>query len=670
MYLHVAALDEVDAALVAFVRRAELVADLARGAYNVVKLALDGSRISFLHYPGFFTDAFPALARTHVVDIAGSTTSSKSYADGSNPPILHRKETLLPAAHPDFRRFAELTAQAESFGLFEGAADIGTRVAWDARLAKLGLTISGHELVAAGPNAEREVAIQRHRTALTRYALSTPMQLLWRHGYLDGAYTVLDYGCGRGDDVAALRARGVAANGWDPHFAADEKRAPAEVVNLGFVLNVIENTKERAEAIRRAFDLTQRVLAVAVLIGGRTVYERHRLYRDGVLTQRGTFQKYFTQAEIRDYLATELARDPIALAPGVFFVFKDDEEEQRFLERRQRTAGIVGPMPAVPRERSIREPREPREPRARREPRPKALSKWETHAELIEAFYARTLELARQPEPDEFPRSAELRDHIGLPSTVLNRVLRERGTEELAGRQAARRRDMLVYLALNMFERRRSFGHLPESTRRDIKALWGAFGNAQTEAQALLFSVGKAEVIGAACRDAAVSGVGHLEADHDLQLHASLVPSLPPVLRVYIGCASRLYGEVDSADVVKIHLDSGKLSLMSYDDFEGKAVPMLIERVKVDMRRQDIAFFEYGPERPQALYLKSRLLHPSMEAFDAQTSFDQQLQALGIFDFSGFGPPVADFKRGLADAKLRVRGFELVARAKESSSHG
>ncbi|MEZ4405710.1 MAG: hypothetical protein R3A52_04320 [Polyangiales bacterium] len=48
--------------------------------------------------------------------------------------------------------------------------------------------------------------MQRHRTAMARRALSTPMQALWRHGLLDAPRTVFDYGCGRGDDLAALTA--------------------------------------------------------------------------------------------------------------------------------------------------------------------------------------------------------------------------------------------------------------------------------------------------------------------------------------------------------------------------------------------------------------------------------------------------------------------------------
>ena len=72
--------------------------------------------------------------------------------------------------------------------------------------------------------------------------------------------------------------------------------------------------------------------------------------------------------------------------------------------------------------------------------------------------------------------------------------------------------------------------------------------------------------------------------EKSLQLHGSLVERLPPLLRIYVGCASQLIGDVESADLVKIHLYSGKLSLMKFDNFSGCALPRMLERVKINFR--------------------------------------------------------------------------------------
>ena len=111
--------------------------------------------------------------------------------------------------------------------------------------------------------------IIRHRTAIARNSLSAPMAALNAAGLLEDAVSVLDYGSGRGDDVRALRAAGIDAVGWDPHFAPDRSLlSPRQIVNLGFVLNVVEDPSERREVLRQAFALAERCLAVAVMLVG------------------------------------------------------------------------------------------------------------------------------------------------------------------------------------------------------------------------------------------------------------------------------------------------------------------------------------------------------------------------------------------------------------------
>ncbi len=46
-----------------------------------------------------------------------------------------------------------------------------------------------------------------------------------------------------------------------------EELIESEVVNLGFVLNVIENPEERIEVLNKSWSLAKRILAVSVLVG-------------------------------------------------------------------------------------------------------------------------------------------------------------------------------------------------------------------------------------------------------------------------------------------------------------------------------------------------------------------------------------------------------------------
>ena len=113
--------------------------------------------------------------------------------------------------------------------------------------------------------------IQRHKTAIRRGDFSRPVKCLLRDGLLGKDVTFFDYGCGRGEDLELLSREGVTCSGWDPAFQPDAVRQEADVVNLGYVINVIEKPDERAETLRMAWGLCRQVLAVSaqVLMAGR-----------------------------------------------------------------------------------------------------------------------------------------------------------------------------------------------------------------------------------------------------------------------------------------------------------------------------------------------------------------------------------------------------------------
>src|SRR5579871_721939 len=102
--------------------------------------------------------------------------------------------------------------------------------------------------------------VRRERTAIIRFKHSKPIMLALAHGIIDASISVFDYGCGRGEDIAHLESRGIQAAGWDPHYRPDTPIASADVVNLGYVLNVIEDPSERTATLHRAFALAKKVL--------------------------------------------------------------------------------------------------------------------------------------------------------------------------------------------------------------------------------------------------------------------------------------------------------------------------------------------------------------------------------------------------------------------------
>jgi len=314
IYLHVSALSTVPTELQTLLTDTIEALALQQFEYQVLKFFKRDFKLSLLAYPKFFSEPFPVLQASYTIDLAKGSHRLLSFVDSQNPPILHRKETLLLPDHADISKFAALTQQCEQAGLFENPKTIGFKRNWERLIKRKGLQLKDSQLITTSPTKPHSVAdkisepaeVLRHKTAIRRYALSKPMQTLAQHEYLNGNYSVFDYGCGQGDDLRELQAHGLQVQGFDPVFAPDNPKVSADVVNLGFVINVIENPQERAECLFDAFSLAKRVLVVSSMLGTDALSAKFRPFGDGVLTQRNTFQKYYSQGELKAYIERTL----------------------------------------------------------------------------------------------------------------------------------------------------------------------------------------------------------------------------------------------------------------------------------------------------------------------------------------------------------------------------
>jgi len=637
------------------IAQAEALVDLqADKDYNVIKYPSDGNYLSLLAYSDFFDAPFPALAFSYRVDFNTGRVEKRNYQNSFNPPILHRKELLLSAAHPRQAEFRELTQTAEQLGLFDNPVTIGFQKNWETLIAASGFQLLNGQFVALGNQEDDNAAapvetttVSRHLTALSRNNLSAPMQCLARHGFLDGSLSVFDYGCGRGDDIRNLSTNQITVSGWDPHYAPDNPKHPADIVNLGFVINVIEDIQERIEALAGAYQLSHRLLVVSAMLVNQNAF-KGLAFNDGVLTQRGTFQKYFSQTELKGFLEDVLDREAIPVAPGIFYIFKDADAEQRFLLGRQRSTRNHLRLSA--------RPLLPKAPKISR-----ATQRHQLHQTLIEPLWQQALMLGRLPEKIEIANPLALTEGFASVNKALRYLLEHAEPSLLEQARQNRINDLLTYFALQAFSRRKPYKHLDNTLQNDIKAFFGDYPQAISQAQTELFQLGKPERIAAACQQAAEQGLGYLDMEAALHVHSSQVNELPVPLRIYVGCATVLYGDIEQADLIKIHSQSGKLSLMRYDDFIGQPLPRLLERVKINLREQTFDLYQYGEDyEPPYLYLKSRFINEEFPNYAEQAHFDEQLQALRLFDLSGYGSKPNDFQETLANARWAINGFQLV----------
>ena len=587
-------------------------------AWNVAKVG--HSTTSLLLYEEFDQVAFPALLKSVAIDLKTRTVRHTDYAKRANPPILHRKELLLAPDDPRRPTFAALTRAAEEHGLFRQANRIGTRRVWSELIAGAGLELHGHVLV---PKGAPVVEVARHKTALARRDLSQPVSLMLRLGVIERGSSVFDYGCGQGDDVAILGANGIEAFGWDPHHAPAGPRRPADAVNLGFVLNVIEEPSERVETLKAAWSFARRALTVAVMLPGQTPQTPQRPYRDGFLTARGTFQRYFAHDELKSFVEAALGERCITLSPGIITAFRDKELEQEVAYRRRSRAALIAEGFVVP----------PRPPRAVSV----APSIRESIQAELETIWRVALALGRLPEPGEV--GPDLTRALATARVSFKRAitLAYDGTFDrnlLVEAAQARREDLLVHFALSLFPGAPRYTSLARSLQRDVKTFFRSHSVAIDEAKRLLFSVGDKLAIRAAAEAAITAGLGGLLADDVFVCSPSVLARLPPPLRVLHGCAEILHDDLSTAHFLRLPLETPVLTAITCDD-PSRHFPAVLSRVEIDL--QALRARRRG-RAGTVLYLKSAYLSAEDPRRAAQAAIDEKLLSRGVVDASGEGP--------------------------------
>ena len=669
LYLHnTAVADALDERLYSF---AKLARDLIESVNNpnVLKVSFRTNKLSWLEYEDFDGMPFPRLLASWTFDMGNDAAPSyRSYRSSLNPPILHRKELLVDPLYPGRDDWIELTKVAESLGLFENKTTIGFQLNWTKIIESKGYQLNGTTFQPIGNNCASEVdslltsdgvTIHRHLTALNRTCLSAPVQMLMRHGLLvDEKTTFFDYGCGRGNDIEALRQTGFDAHGWDPHYAKDSPKFPSDVVNLGFVINVIEDPAERVDALDQAFRLAKRVLSFGVMLSSPDI--NGKSYQDGVLTSRSTFQKYFTQGEIKAFVEDVLHTEAFMVGPGVGFVFADKIIQQTFESARYRNVGIAQRLSGAICLRAGKH--RSSEFSGHNSPSQRL---FEQHKPLLDSLWNKSLDLGRLPEIQEIQETEDvmvIESSFGTFNRALRLVVTNFDMTALAQARTARTDDLTVYLAIQQFSKRVKYRNIEPRIQRDIKAFYGDYNSAQSAAYKLLTDCANVLLLSEACVLAASEGLGWLEDGHSLQLHISLVERLPAILRVYVACGLVLWDAISEVQLIKIHIGSGKLSLMEFENFDNSPLPPLQKRIKVNLRELDYSIFDYGSvEHPKPLlYFKSRYLNEEHIGFAEQLAFDDALTRSGCVGETVFGPPAESLIKSLASNRLEISGLELI----------
>lgn len=473
----------------------------------------------------------------------------------------------------------------------------------------------------------------RARTAISRTDLSRPLKCAIADGLVTAMTQIFDYGCGRGDDVGRLRAMGYQASGWDPVHQPHTPHARAEVVNLGYVVNVIEDFSERCEALRRAWALAEQVLIVSarLSVGGRAPQDGVS-FSDGFLTNRGTFQKFFEQHDLRDWISRTLGASPVPAAPGVFYVFRNERVRSGFIAAQLRRRS------AAPR-------------------LTKSAEMFSAHKEMLSPLIQFVTDRGRLPVDDELPTTPSILRVFGSLRRAFRVVLTVTDNTHWEQVKRERGQDLLVYLALSQFEGRTPFGCLPQALQRDVKAFFGTHKNACAEADEVLFSLGRPGVVETASRH---SPVGKLTSSA-LYVHESAVRSLSTVLKLYEGCARQYLGRIDGANVVKLHLGDPMVSYLCYPEFDRDPHPALAFSLSVHLQTFRLRTRDYRSSANRPILHRKELFvgsdYPRHKKFARLTRIEE---SKGLYTSSSRIGFEKGWNEELARRGLYLRGHRLL----------
>lgn len=465
------------------------------------------------------------------------------------------------------------------------------------------------------------------------------MRMTLEYGIIRDGDAIFDYGCGLGGDIERLSSLGYHCGGWDPFYRPDSALEEADIVNLSYVINVIENADERVAAIRKSWSLARKVLVVSArtrdefddLIAPEALADGHR-------TQLDTFQKFYSQNELRNWVDQVLDVSSVAVAPGILFVFRNEEERQSYIASRYRRAFA----------------------RSRVRISDQLYSEHETLLAKLEEFVAMR---GRLPMGVELPAFSEIEDQFGSVKKAFQVIRTATGKDQWEGNAANRNEDLTVYLALSRFDRNARWSSLPIDIQHDVRSFFGTYKRAMEEANSLLFQLGKPDCIDEACRNASIGKLTPTA----LYVHRSAIGDLSPLLRVFEGSGRGYLGEIEGANLIKLYRHEPKISYLAYPSFDDDPHPTLDFSLNIDLSSFSIKTRRFrGQPNPPILHRKELFVGGDYPSFAKFQRLSEQEERYGLLK----NRSTIGLKRGwnstLDETGWTLKGHRLV-RSKRSS---
>jgi exonuclease III len=153
-----------------------------------------------------------------------------------------------------------------------------------------------------------------HNTAMARSEPSAVAKAIAASELVNGKRPkILDFGCGRGEDLRFYQGLGIEADGWDPYEPFGFSKRPTgqyDIVTCTFVLNVLPNPYERVRTLRDSLSFTRPGGSLVIATRSPEAIESEatrkgwKKHNDGYWSdeRKGQFQKGISLDEIKLYL--------------------------------------------------------------------------------------------------------------------------------------------------------------------------------------------------------------------------------------------------------------------------------------------------------------------------------------------------------------------------------
>ncbi|MBF2058106.1 MAG: DNA phosphorothioation-associated putative methyltransferase [Cyanobacterium sp. T60_A2020_053] len=555
LYIHTSALPALHEDIQKFEQKVRQHFKL-KNDFTLVKFNLQEAKLSYLYYPEFDINPHPSISKSILVNLSENTIKTYEYNQSENPAILHRKETFVTSDYPHYQKFAYLTNIEEKIGLLDNSRYIGTQQKWQQLLQDHNLSFIDHNLVChLSQNPTNLIEIDRHRAAIVRKNISRPVKLALEAQLFQPESTFFDYGCGHGEDIKFIAEKGYQSDGWDPYYQPKNPFKKADIVNLGYVINVIENLQERRESLLKAWSLTEDILIVSaqVLVDDRQLGLMP--YGDGIITERNTFQKYYLQDELKNYIEQILKTEPVAGGLGVYFVFRDETKAHNFRASRFHS-NLSAPRIYKP------------------------LKNFADYQELLTPLMDFYIQRGRLPIKGEISQEDAIKAEFGTFKRAFRVILQVTNDTEWERIEDCRRQEILLYLALSRFTQRPSVRKLSSELKADIKALFGNYQVACFLADEMLISLRNLELIKKLCQTCEVGKVF----DRSFLIHHSVLDQLPTLLRLYESCASRVVGALEGANLIRFYFDVAQIGYLYAPNFNTEKEPMIKTIMTINLK--------------------------------------------------------------------------------------